>query len=126
MDSLPAIVGRHTNIRLSNADTFYVSMIGGDHNFKVAIEQSVQEAPQRTPLGPMTDPGMHAIGAGDDAVQHLIDCPDHDACDRAARLVEFPANSAGFLTQMCARFSPSRSAAPWEEGADALVPANQR
>ena len=32
----------------------------------------------------------------------------------------------GFLTQMCARFSPSRSAAPWEEGADALVPANQR
>ena len=31
-----------------------------------------------------------------------------------------------FLTQMCARFSPSRSAAPWEEGADALVPANQR
>ena len=27
---------------------------------------------------------------------------------------------------MCARFSPSRSAAPWEEGADALVPANQR
>ena len=31
-----------------------------------------------------------------------------------------------FLTQMCAPFSPSRSAAPWEEGADALVPANQR
>ena len=27
-----------------------------------------------------------------------------------------------FLTQMCTRFSPSRSAAPWEEGADALVP----
>ena len=94
MDSLPALVGRHANIGLSNADTFYVSMIGGDHNFKVAIEQSVQEAPQRTPLGPMTDPGMHAIGACDDAVQHLIDCPDHDACDRAARLVELPANSA--------------------------------
>ena len=35
-------------------------------------------------------------------------------------------NEKGFLTQMCARFSPSRSAAPWEEGADALVPANQR
>ena len=32
----------------------------------------------------------------------------------------------GFLTQMCARFSPSRSAAPWEEAADVLVPANQR
>ena len=31
----------------------------------------------------------------------------------------------GSSTQMCARFSPSRSA-PWEEGADALVPANQR
>ena len=31
-----------------------------------------------------------------------------------------------FLTQMCARFSPSRSAAPWEEAADVLVPANQR
>ena len=31
-----------------------------------------------------------------------------------------------FLTQMCARFSPSRSAAPWEEAADMLVPANQR
>ena len=30
-----------------------------------------------------------------------------------------------FLTQMCARFSPSRSAAPWEEAADVLVPANQ-
>src|SRR5690554_3823011 len=40
----------------------------------------------------MTDPGMHAIGACDDAVQHLIDCPDHDACDPAARLVELPAN----------------------------------
>ena len=35
-------------------------------------------------------------------------------------------NIIWFLTQMCARFSPSRSAAPWEEGADALVPANQR
>ena len=35
-------------------------------------------------------------------------------------------NGRWFLTQMCARFSPSRSAAPWEEGADALVPANQR
>ena len=34
--------------------------------------------------------------------------------------------STGFLTQMCARFSPSRSAAPWEEAADVLVPANQR
>ena len=32
----------------------------------------------------------------------------------------------GFLTQMCARFSPRRSAAPWEEAADVLVPANQR
>ena len=31
-----------------------------------------------------------------------------------------------FLIQMCARFSPSRSAAPWEEAADVLVPANQR
>ena len=31
-----------------------------------------------------------------------------------------------FLTQMCARFSPSRSAAPWEEAADVLVLANQR
>ncbi len=31
-----------------------------------------------------------------------------------------------FLTHMCARFSPSRSAAPWEEAADVLVPANQR
>ena len=31
-----------------------------------------------------------------------------------------------FLTQMCARFSPSRSAVPWEEAADVLVPANQR
>ena len=37
-----------------------------------------------------------------------------------------PGLNIGFLTQMCARFSPSRSAAPWEEGADALVPANQR
>ena len=34
--------------------------------------------------------------------------------------------TAWFLTQMCARFSPSRSAAPWEEAADVLVPANQR
>ena len=38
----------------------------------------------------------------------------------------FPRNLTGFLTQMCARFSPSRSAAPWEEAADVLVPANQR
>ena len=94
MNPLPALVGRYANIRLSNADTFYVSMIGGDHNFKVVIKQSVQEAPKRTPLGPMTDRGMHTIGACDDAVQHLIDCPDHDGCDRAARLVELPANSA--------------------------------
>ena len=40
--------------------------------------------------------------------------------------VSVAAEKDGFLTQMCARFSPSRSAAPWEEGADALVPANQR
>ena len=38
----------------------------------------------------------------------------------------FPRNLTGFLTQMCARFSPSRSAAPWEEAADVLVPANQQ
>ena len=41
-------------------------------------------------------------------------------------VIEVVGYDKGFLTQMCARFSPSRSAAPWEEGADALVPANQR
>ena len=54
-----------------------------------------------------------------------------DAFDDQCRALEAVLNEAGvtlegFLTQMCARFSPSRSAAPWEEGADALVPANQR
>ena len=51
---------------------------------------------------------------------------------QALRLKRFLRNSFNsqildrFLTQMCARFSPSRSAAPWEEAADVLVPANQR
>ena len=42
------------------------------------------------------------------------------------RIIRALAKEARFLTQMCARFSPSRSAAPWEEAADVLVPANQR
>ena len=55
----------------------------------------------------------------EDVVGLYLNPPDHAvvlSCDEKSR----------FLTQMCARFSPSRSAAPWEEGADALVPANQR
>ena len=48
---------------------------------------------------------------------------DHLADGRAARVHR---KKNRFLTQMCARFSPSRSAAPWEEAADMLVPANQR
>jgi hypothetical protein len=36
----------------------------------------------------MTDAGMHAVGASNDAMQHLIDCPDHDACDPAARIAD--------------------------------------
>lgn len=73
MDPLPALVGCRANVWLSYADPLNVSMIGGDNNFKIAIKQSVQEAPKRTPLGPMTDPGMHPIGASDNSVQHLID-----------------------------------------------------
>ena len=41
-------------------------------------------------------------------------------------VLELTRSEYRFLTQMCARFSPSRSAAPWEEAADVLVPANQR
>src|SRR5258708_27341232 len=94
MNPLPALVGCRANVRLSYADAFYVSMIGGDNNFKVAIKQSVQEAPKRTPFRPMTDPGMHAIGTCDNTVQHLIDRPDHDGRDPTARLIELPANAS--------------------------------
>ena len=45
---------------------------------------------------------------------------------RGHRLFAVDGTKIRFLTQMCARFSPSRSAAPWEEAADVLVPANQR
>ena len=63
--------------------------------------------------------------------------PDHKRDDPARWIVPHagparrehkndPGYTGRFLTQMCARFSPSRSAAPWEEAADMLVPANQR
>ena len=52
---------------------------------------------------------------------------ERDAFERrGSRYGQALAAQQGFLTQMCARFSPSRSAAPWEEAADVLVPANQR
>ena len=55
--------------------------------------------------------------------KRLVRQPSRERVEAYTRSVD---KEVWFLTQMCARFSPSRSAAPWEEGADALVPANQR
>ena len=64
------------------------------------------------------------------SMQQWRGVPSHFNFETAFDAAAFNVGGGGlifwFLTQMCARFSPSRSAAPWEEGADALVPANQR
>jgi hypothetical protein len=38
MDPLASLIGCHAHVWLSNADALYVSMIGGNDNFKAAIE----------------------------------------------------------------------------------------
>jgi hypothetical protein len=47
----------------------------------------------------MSDPGVHPIGSIDDAVEHLIHGPDHDAGDSASGLIDlFNDFVPGFLT----------------------------
>jgi hypothetical protein len=93
MDTLTPLVGGRADIWLADAYAFDIAVIGGQYYFKVAIKQGIENAPKRSPPGPMPYSSMHAIGAINDTVQHLIDRPDHDACDPAARFVELLTDS---------------------------------
>ena len=88
VNTLAPFVGGRTDVRFANAYALDVSMIGRQDHLEAAFEHCIEKPPKGSPLRPMPDPGMHPISAIDDAVQHLIDRADHDACDSASRLID--------------------------------------
>ena len=88
MHAFAAFIGGRTHIWFTDTYALHVSVISGQDQLKATFEHRAQKPPKGSSLRPMSDPGVHPIGSIDDAVEHLIDGPDHDAGDSASGLID--------------------------------------
>ena len=88
MHTLATFIGGRTDIWFADTYALDVAVISGQDQLEATFEQRVEKPPKGSSLRPMSDPGVHPIGSIDDAMEHLIDGPDHDAGDSASRLID--------------------------------------